>query len=135
MSCGQSRELEGDFVMADGFDIRITYKMIVAAARDRRVMHYKPITDEHGMEWSPAVFSRLYHHLGKVLQISFERKWPALTAVIVPKRPGYLTGKSLNGFCDSAREAGYEFDDCETFSRKQKEAVFDWAQTADPEFE
>ena len=115
------------------FDIRITYSMIVAAARDRRAIHYKGIADAHGLEMM-RVFNQLNHHLGKVLQISFERKWPALTAVIVPKRPGYLTGKSLNGFCESAIEAGYEFDDCETFAREQMEAVFDWAQTADGEW-
>ena len=119
--------------MADGFDIRITYKMIVAAARDRRVMHYKPIIDEHGMGW-PRARSGLNPHLDKILQISFERKWPALTAIIVPKDPGYLTGKGLKGFCESAKRAGYEFDDDEAFAREQMEAVFDWAQTADPEF-
>ena len=114
-----------------GFDIRITYRIIVAAARERKVIHYQDITDAHGMEWSPAVF----RHLGKVLEVSFKRSWPALTAIIVPVRTDHLSGKGLEGFCDSARRAGYEFGDCETFARKQMEAVFDWAQTADAEFE
>ena len=113
------------------FDIRITYRMIVAAARERRVLHYTDIADAHGIEWSPAVF----RHLGKVLEVSFKRSWPALTAIIVPVRTDHLSGKGLDGFCESARRAGYEFDDCETFAREQMKAVFDWAPTADAEFE
>ena len=116
--------------MSGDLDMQITYGMIVAAARERRVLHYKDIADAHGIEWSPAVF----RHLGKVLEVSFKRSWPALTAIIVPVRTDHLSGKGLEGFCDSARRAGYEFDDCETFAREQMEAVFDWAQTSDPEF-
>ena len=114
-----------------GFDIGITYRMIVAAACKPEVIHYTDITDAHGMEWTPAVF----RHLGKVLEVSFKRNWPALTAIIVPGGVDHLSGEGLKGFCDSARRAGYDFDDCETFAREQKEAVFDWAQTADAEFE
>ena len=116
--------------MSGDLDMQITYGMIVAAARERRVLHYTDIADAHGIEWSPAVF----RHLGKVLEVSFKRSWPALTAIIVPMRTDHLSGKGLEGFCDSARRAGYEFDDCETFAREQMEAVFEWAQTADPEF-
>ena len=116
-----------------GFDMRITYKMIVAAARERRVIHYKDIIDAHGMEMS-RVLNQLFRHLDEILQISFEREWPALTAIIVPVRTDHLSGKGLEGFCESARRAGYEFDDCETFAREQMEAVFDWAQTADEEW-
>ena len=116
--------------MSGDLDMQITYGMIVVAARERRVLHYTDIADAHGIEWSPAVF----RHLGKVLEVSFKRDWPALTAIIVPAGTDHLSGKGLKGFCDSAKRAGYEFDDCATFAREQMEAVFDWAQTADTEF-
>ena len=113
-----------------GFDIKITYRMIVAAARELRVIHYKDIAAAHGIEKS-LISSQLFRHLGEVLEVSFERKWPALTAIVVPVGACRLSGKGLAGFCDSAKRAGYEFDDCETFAREQMEAVFDWARTAD----
>ena len=114
-----------------GFDIRITYGMIVAAALERRVIHYRDVADANGRAMSPVLFG----HLDEVLEVSFERKWPALTATIVPVGAGHLSGEGLAGFCKSAKRAGYEFDDCETFAREQMEAVFDWAQTADTEYE
>ena len=114
-----------------GFDIKITYRMIVAAALECRVIHYRDVADAHGRAMSPVLFG----HLDEVLEVSFERKWPALTVTIVPVGAGHLSGEGLAGFCKSAKRAGYEFDDCETFAREQMEAVFDWAQTADTEYE
>ena len=109
-------------------DIQTTYRTILAAARERRLVSYTDIADAQGKRIS-RVRDELIRQLDEILCISRRRGWPALTAIVVNQNADGLEGAALEGFAKSAALAGYEVGDPREFADEQKWAVFATAPT------
>lgn len=110
-------------------DIRTSFATIFAAARKRRFLCYKDLSDASGEDWSTVRYS-INTQLGDIVTLAHWRKWPLLSAIVVNKNKtdsGTMDPKTLIGFINIARILEYPVISNSAFLRSQQESVFDWA--------
>lgn len=113
-------------------NLQTTYAAILTAARSRKFISYGELAEANNEEWKK-VRLPLPGHLDKLIQISAQRKWPIITAIVVNQGnvgDGSLEGAAADGFIRCAIENGYEVTDPAEFIKAQQQEVFDWAPTA-----
>lgn len=113
-------------------DLQTTYSAILEAARTRRYISYGELAQANDVDWKKARLP-LPGHLDKLIQISAQRDWPIITAIVVNQEhldKGTLEGSAADGFIKCARDNGYEVLDPEDFIKAQQQAVFNWAPSA-----
>ncbi|MDK1377233.1 MULTISPECIES: AAA family ATPase [unclassified Sinorhizobium] len=113
-------------------NINKSYKAILDGARQGRFVTYGDVAAASNVEWR---FARrpLPLQLDQLVQISHDRGWPLISAIVVNKSnldTGKLEGESLAGFTTAVRKLGIPVNNPETFLREQQQAVFEWAKTA-----
>ena len=118
--------------MSNIFDMSVTCQVIRVVALGGSVISYDKLEETLKLRKHPGYDrSALFRHLGDVLRVSYQLGLPAITVVIVKEGRKELDGNTLVGFADSARKAGYKFQENEKFAHDQKEATFKWARNAD----
>lgn len=118
--------------MTDHLDLKTTYRAILEAARQRRFISYGDLAKANGAEWHKVRYE-MNHHLGDLVQLTVERGWPMLSAIVVNQNNlenGTLDGSAQQGFLAAARASGLQFKDPDAFVREQQDALFEWAPTA-----
>lgn len=114
-----------------GLNFEKTFRAVLRAAKERRFLSYKQLSDESGVEWSKVRYA-VNQHLGDLVEYAHRRRWPLLSAIIVNRQNlenGLMEPPTLKGFCEAARSLGYAFADEEAFLKEQQERVFEWAAT------
>lgn len=118
-------------------DLEVTYKAILAAARNRSFISYGQIAKANGAEWNEVRYE-VNTHLGDLLTFAAKRGWPLPSAIVVSQQnlhTGALDGSARQGFITAAEAAGFVVGDPAEFVREQQQAIFDWAPTAPDELE
>jgi hypothetical protein len=114
-----------------GLEFDKSFRIIKAAARERKCISYKDLADASGAVWNQ-VHYEIGNHLWKLVEFGHLSGWPMLSAVVVNK-PNVGTGKmepeTLKGFIAAAHDLGYAVTDEEAFLREQQDKVFAWAAT------
>ncbi|TBY52427.1 AAA family ATPase [Rhizobium leguminosarum bv. viciae] len=116
-------------------DINKSYKAILSGARRGRFVSYGEVAAASNVEWKMAR-RPLPLQLDHLVQISHDRGWPLISAIVVNKdniESGNLEGESLTGFMAAVKKIGLAVDDPQAFLREQQQAVFEWAKTAPDE--
>jgi len=116
-----------------GLDFDTTMRTVQAAAKDRRFVSYKQLSDASGVEWSKVRYA-MNRHLQELIEYCHRMKWPLLSSIVVTKdnlETGAMDEGTLNGFVTGCKNVGYPVTDAEAFLRNQQERVFDWAQEQD----
>ena len=108
--------------------LQTTYKVILDYAREGKVLSYSDIAERYGKDIYQAR-GFLTKHLNKLLKISYNRNWPAITVIVVIKDEEILTEKR-DEFIKRAKEAGYVVEDDYEFVVAQTAQVFEWAKGA-----
>lgn len=113
-----------------GLEFEKSFKVIQAAARERRFVAYKELADASGATWS-RVHLAMGEHLGRLVEYADRQDWPMLSAIVVNK-PNVTSGRmepdTLQGFVTAARQLGHEVTDEPAFLKEQQERVFEWAE-------
>ena len=116
-----------------GLEFDKSFRIIKAAAKERRFLSYKDLADASGADWNQVHYS-IGGHLWDLVEFAHRNGWPMLSAVVVNKpnlQSGTMDPKTLEGFLGAARELGYSITDEEAFLREQQARVFEWAVSAD----
>ncbi len=116
-------------------ELKRIYHAILESARAKKFISYTQLKDAIHGEW-PRDRHRIFSHLGQLVEICYERKWPIFSTIVVNKsglETGKLEGTALEGLISAAREVGYEFDDAEYFVEEQRKSLFNWAESAPEE--
>lgn len=118
-------------------DLGVTYKAILAAARNRAFISYGQIAKANGAEWNEVRYE-VNTHLGDLLTYAAKRGWPLPSSIVVNQQnleTGALDGTARQGFITAAEAAGFTVGDPAQFVSEQQQAIFDWAPTAPEELE
>ncbi|MGR3565010.1 MAG: AAA family ATPase [Heliomarina sp.] len=118
--------------MTDKLDLNTTYKAILAAAREHRFISYGDLAKANGAHWQNVRY-KMNSHLGDLVQIAAERKWPMPSSIVVNQanlKTGTLDGTAREGFITAAKEFGFEVDDPAAFVEQQQQSMFAWAPDA-----
>ena len=121
--------------MSDQLDLRKTYRAILDAARSGHFISYGDLVKASDADWKKHRY-KLNRHLGSLVKIAAERRWPMLTAIVVNQnniKTGTLDGSSRAGFIGAANEFGFPVSDPAKFVEEQQQAIFAWAQNAPDE--
>ena len=120
------RELESR--TGKGLNFDRSFEAIRAAAKDRRFLSYKDLSDASGAEWTK-VHYEVGGHLWRLVEYAHLMGWPMLSAIVVNK-PNVSTGSmepaTLKGFVAAARALRIPVTDEQRFLREQQERVFEW---------
>ena len=113
-----------------GFDMKRSLDLIFEAARERRFLCYKDVTDAHGLEWDRARHA-VNAHLGDLVTWSHRQGLPMVSAIIVSKpnqAEGRMDPDTLKGFIAAAEALGaYDGSEPAKFLKAQQLALFDLA--------
>lgn len=115
---------------APGVDLVTSLEAIHKAARERRFLCYKDLSEASKANWSKVRY-KINGHLGDIVRMATAKKLPMLSAIVVTKpniETGRMEGETLEGFVNAARGLGYIVEDAEAFLKEQQEAVFSAAQ-------
>jgi hypothetical protein len=113
----------------NGLEFDKSFRIIRAAARERRFLSYKALADASGVDWGQVRYS-LGGHLWDLVEFADRNDWPMLSAIVVNKSnvsSGAMNPATLSGFIGAARELGYQVTDEQAFLREQQARVFEWA--------
>src|ERR1700676_3971130 len=105
------------------------YQIIRGAAKERRFLSYKELSNASGADWGQVHYA-IFKHLWNLLEYAHRNNWPMLTAIVVNQLnvgTGKMDPKTLKGFITAARDLGYAVTDEESFLREQQARVFAWA--------
>lgn len=116
-----------------GFDFDKSFAIIRTAAKERRFISYKDLSDASGAQWNQVHYS-VGGHLWRLVEYAHRKNWPMLSAIVVNKNntdTGAMEPETLKGFVAAAKSLGYPVLDDEAFLREQQELVFAWAEVDD----
>ena len=109
-----------------GLDFNKSLAIILKAAKAGRFLSYKELTDESGADWNQVRYI-LNGHLGKLVEYSYRRGWPLLSAIVVNKQnvsTGDMEPETMKGFIVAARDLGIPVGDEVAFLKEQQAEVF-----------
>ena len=115
-----------------GLDFDKSFRIIKAAAKERRFLSYKELADASGADWNQVHYS-VGGHLWDLVEFAHRNEWPMLSAIVVNKPnvgSGTMEPDTLRGFIGAARDLRYRVTDEEAFLREQQARVFAWAAGA-----
>lgn len=116
-------------MMTNRSELEATYKVIIAAARQKRLVRYSELITLH--KWPEDSATRMMgNQLDTLVKVCKHRGWPAMAAIVVRKNYDRLTENNLRAFIRGSRDAGYTVKDPEDFQDKQRELLYKWAPTA-----
>ena len=119
----------GNFVMTNRDELEATYKVIIAAARQKGLVHYSELITLH--KWPEDSATRMMgDQLDTLVKVCKRRGWPAMAVIVVRKNYDRLTENNLAAFVRGSRNAGYTVGDPEEFQDKQRELLYLWAPIA-----
>lgn len=109
-----------------------TKKSVIKAAKEEKCVSYKQIADENNLEWNKVRFL-MNTHLGLLIEYSYYKNWPFLTAIIVNKKnvsTHRMEPETLKGFITAVKDLNCPIDSvAEEFLEKQQKRVFEWAKS------
>lgn len=118
--------------MTNQLDLRVSYRTILSAAREKQFISYGDLARANDCKWSKVRYN-IGGHLGDLIEIAASRGWPLLGSIVMNKedvRTGKLQGSARDGFLVAARELDFRFSDPDAFVEQQQKATFDWAPGA-----
>ena len=121
--------------MTDQLDLKITYRAILEAARNKRFISYGDLARANNANWN-SVRRKMNHHLGDLVKVAAARRWPMPTAIVVTQDntdTGILDGTARTGFISAAKECGFDVSNPAAFVQEQQQAMFAWSETAPDE--
>lgn len=117
-----------------GLNFEKTLSAVHKAARERRFLSYKELSDISGAAWSKVHWA-MNGHLDDLLEYCHRRGLPLLSALVVNKgnvATGEIDEEALKGFVSGVRRLGYEVVSEREFFREQQRLAFDWG-SSEPE--
>lgn len=114
---------------APDLDLKKTIDCIMEAARQRRFISYKDLSDASGAKWDRVRY-KMNKMLWDVVRWGHDHDWPMLSAIVVNKKhveTGMMEAETLAGFCTAAEKLGLEVGDREAFLRAQQQEIHDRA--------
>lgn len=121
--------------MTNQLDLSKTYRAILDAARNKRFISYGDLARANDADWQMVRY-KMNNHLGELVKIAADRKWPMPTAIVVNQANignGTLDSPARDGFIKAAKECGFDVSSPATFVEEQQNAMFAWAETAPEE--
>lgn len=119
----------GNLVMINRDELEATYKVIIAAARQKGFVNYSELITLH--KWPEDNATRMMgDQLNALVKVCRWRGWPAMAAIVVRKDHNRLTDNNLAAFVRGTRNAGYTVTDPEEFQDNQRELLYNWAPMA-----